>query len=107
MSRPSGKGWCFRSGYGDSYLDDRQHVRAIYVHIWNTTDDQMWPSAELAEIAIRRLEQHSFAFPVEHPILRLVVDKIVVTDEQITIKHVIPLSDVRLQRQHFLYKFIR
>ncbi len=26
----------------------------------------MWPSAELAEIAIRRLEQHSFAFPVEH-----------------------------------------
>jgi hypothetical protein len=36
----------------------------------------------------------------------LVVEQIVVADEQITIKHVIPLSDVRLQRQYYFYKFI-
>ena len=40
------------------------------------------------------------SFATKQRILRLVVDQIVVTDEQITIKHVISLSDVRLQRQH-------
>jgi dienelactone hydrolase len=29
-------------------------------------DDQLWPSAALAQIALRRLTQHDFAFPVEH-----------------------------------------
>jgi site-specific DNA recombinase len=41
------------------------------------------------------------SFATKQRILRLVVDQIVGTDEQITIKHVIPLSDVRLQRQHY------
>jgi hypothetical protein len=40
------------------------------------------------------------SFATKQRLLRLVVEQIVVTDEQITIKHVIPLSDVRLQRQH-------
>jgi site-specific DNA recombinase len=44
------------------------------------------------------------SFATKQRILRLVVDQIVVTDEQITIKHMIPLSDVRLQRQHFREK---
>jgi dienelactone hydrolase len=29
-------------------------------------DDQLWPSTMLAQIALRRLTQHAFAFPVEH-----------------------------------------
>jgi len=29
-------------------------------------DDQMWPSPRLAEIAVQRLKQHNFTFPVEH-----------------------------------------
>lgn len=41
------------------------------------------------------------SFATKQRILRLVVDQIVVTDEQITIKHMIPLSDVRVQRQHY------
>jgi site-specific DNA recombinase len=41
------------------------------------------------------------SFATKQRILRLVVDQSVVTDEQITIKHMIPLSDVRLQRQHY------
>jgi len=45
------------------------------------------------------LETPSFA--TKQRLLRLMVDQIVVTAEQITIKHVIPLSDVRLQRQHY------
>ena len=47
------------------------------------------------------------SFATKQRILRLVVDQIVVTDEQITIKHMIPLSDVRLQRYHDFYKNIR
>ena len=30
------------------------------------TDDQMWPSSALADIAMRRLEAHDFAFPFRH-----------------------------------------
>lgn len=30
------------------------------------TDDQMWPSSVLADIAMRRLETHRFAFPYRH-----------------------------------------
>src|SRR5262249_33579540 len=30
------------------------------------TDDQMWPSSTLADIAMRRLEAHDFAFPFRH-----------------------------------------
>ncbi len=30
------------------------------------TDDQMWPSSALADIAVRRLEAHDFAFPFQH-----------------------------------------
>jgi dienelactone hydrolase len=29
-------------------------------------DDQMWPSARMAEIAVRRLQRRGFDFPVEH-----------------------------------------
>jgi len=41
------------------------------------------------------------SFETKQQILRLVVDKIIVEDEQITIKHVIPVSDVRLRRYHY------
>jgi dienelactone hydrolase len=30
------------------------------------TDDQMWPSSALADVAMRRLEKHNFAFPFQH-----------------------------------------
>lgn len=30
------------------------------------TDDQMWPSSALADIAVRRLEAHNYAFPFRH-----------------------------------------
>lgn len=30
------------------------------------TDDKMWPSSALADIAVRRLEAHGFAFPFHH-----------------------------------------
>ncbi|MCI0337861.1 MAG: hypothetical protein L0226_09810 [Acidobacteria bacterium] len=41
------------------------------------------------------------SFETKQKILRLVVDLIEFRDDQITIKHVIPISDVRLQRnQH-------
>lgn len=44
------------------------------------------------------------SFETKQRILRLVVDRIEVTDEQIMIKHMIPLSDVRLQRHHYSRK---
>ena len=65
------------------------------------TDRQASLMATLEEFCrniLAALDTPSFA--TKQRILRLVVDQIVVTDEQITIKHVIPLSDVRLQRQH-------
>ena len=30
------------------------------------SDDQVWPSSALADIAMRRLEAHDFAFPFKH-----------------------------------------
>ena len=41
------------------------------------------------------------SFETKQRILRLVVDKVVFNDDQITIKHVIPISDVRLQRYQY------
>ena len=41
------------------------------------------------------------SFETKHRILRLVVEKVVVADDQVTIKHMIPISDVGLRRhQH-------
>ena len=40
------------------------------------------------------------SFETKQRILRLVVDTIVVDDEQITIKHLIPISNVHLRRYH-------
>ena len=40
-------------------------------------------------------------FETKQKILRLLIQKIVVTDEQITIHHMIPLPDVRLQRRQY------
>ncbi len=41
------------------------------------------------------------SFETKQRILRLVVEKVVVSDEQIMIKHMIPISDVGLRRhQH-------
>jgi hypothetical protein len=41
------------------------------------------------------------SFETKQKILRLVVERVEFVDDQITIKHVIPISDVRLQRdQH-------
>jgi len=45
------------------------------------------------------------SFETKQRILRLVVEKIVVTDEQITIKHMIPVSDVGLQCHQLNGKF--
>jgi site-specific DNA recombinase len=42
------------------------------------------------------------SFATKQQILRLVVDKIVVEDDQITIKHVIPIPDVPLRRYHYV-----
>ena len=42
------------------------------------------------------------SFETKQKILRLVVERVEFVEDQITIKHVIPISDVRLQRdQHF------
>jgi len=41
------------------------------------------------------------SFDTKRRILRLVVDAIVVDDDQITIKHMIPISDVQLRRHHY------
>jgi transposase-like protein len=40
-------------------------------------------------------------FGTKQRILRLVVDKILVSDEEITIQHTVPISDVRLWRDHY------
>jgi site-specific DNA recombinase len=40
-------------------------------------------------------------FETKQRILRLVVDKILVRDEEITIQHTVPISDVRLWRDHY------
>lgn len=41
------------------------------------------------------------SFETKQKILRLVVERVEFVEDQITIKHVIPISDVRLQRdQH-------
>ncbi len=42
------------------------------------------------------------SYETKQRILRLVVEKIVVEDEQITIKHVIPISDVGLRRHQYV-----
>lgn len=42
-----------------------EHTRGAILML-SGQDDQMWPSPSLAEIAVRRLKQHNFAFPVEH-----------------------------------------
>jgi hypothetical protein len=44
---------------------------------------------------------HTPYFETKQKILRLVVKRIVVTDEQVTIHHMIPLPDVRLQRRQY------
>jgi site-specific DNA recombinase len=41
------------------------------------------------------------SFETKQRILRLVVDKILVSDEEITIQHTVPISDVRLWRDHY------
>src|SRR4029453_5420610 len=41
------------------------------------------------------------SFETKQRILRLVVDKILVRDEEITIQHTVPISDVRLCRDHY------
>jgi dienelactone hydrolase len=42
-----------------------EHTRGAILML-SGQDDQMWPSPRLAEIAVRRLQQYNFAFPVEH-----------------------------------------
>lgn len=42
-----------------------EHTRGAILML-SGQDDQMWPSPSLAEIAVRRLQQRNFAFPVEH-----------------------------------------
>ncbi len=42
-----------------------EHTRGPILMI-SGQDDQLWPSPRLAEIAVQRLKQHNFAFPVEH-----------------------------------------
>ena len=44
------------------------------------------------------------SFETKQRILRLVVDKILVRDEEITIQHTVPISDVRLWRDHYTCK---
>ena len=41
------------------------------------------------------------SFETKRRILRLVVDKILVRDEEITIQHTVPISDARLWRDHY------
>ena len=41
------------------------------------------------------------SFETKQRILRLVVDKILVRDEEITIQHTVPISDVRLWHDHY------
>ena len=42
------------------------------------------------------------SFETKQKILRLVVERVEFVEDRITIKHVIPISDVQLQRdQHF------
>jgi hypothetical protein len=41
------------------------------------------------------------SFETKQRIVRLVVDKILVSDEEITIQHTVPISDVRLWRDHY------
>src|SRR4029453_13021891 len=41
------------------------------------------------------------SFETKQRILRLVVDKILVSDEEVTIQHTVPISDVRLWRDHY------
>jgi site-specific DNA recombinase len=66
------------------------------------TERQVSLTATLEEFCQNiRAALHTPSFATKQRILRLVVDQIVVADEQITIKHVVPLSDVRLQRQHY------
>jgi dienelactone hydrolase len=60
----------FRKGLQDKDLVEQtilvvEHTRGPILLI-SGQDDQMWPSAELAEIAVRRLARHGFAFPFEH-----------------------------------------
>ena len=40
------------------------------------------------------------SFETKQRILRLVVDKILVSDEEVTIQHTVPISDVRWWRDH-------
>jgi dienelactone hydrolase len=58
-----------------SFLRDSQAVERATIPVERTrgpillvsgTDDQMWPSAELADIALRRLEAHRHPFPFRH-----------------------------------------
>ena len=44
------------------------------------------------------------SFETKQRILRLVVDKILVSDEEITIQHMVPISNVRLWRDHYTRK---
>ena len=41
------------------------------------------------------------SFETKQRVLRLVVDKILVSDEEVTIQHTVPISDVRLWRDHY------
>jgi hypothetical protein len=43
-------------------------------------------------------------FETKQCILRLVVDKILVSDEEVTVPHTVPISDVRLWRDHLAVK---
>ncbi len=58
-----------------SHLRDAQAVERATIPVENIrgpvllasgTDDQMWPSSVLADIAMRRLKKHRFAFPYRH-----------------------------------------
>ena len=41
------------------------------------------------------------SFETKQRIFRLVVDKILVSDEEVTIQHTVPISDVRLWRDQY------
>jgi acetyl esterase/lipase len=58
-----------------SFLRDSQAVERATIPVEKTrgpillvsgTDDQMWPSSELADIVLRRLEAHRHPFPFRH-----------------------------------------
>jgi site-specific DNA recombinase len=106
----------------DAYQAGVMDLDALTERCWRLRDERARVVDRLSQLQHQQLEQaqHDIlgqtleefcckmsdvldnpSFETKQRILQLVVDKILVSDEEVTIQHTVPISDVRLWRDHY------